>query len=156
MKNECLTLRKMCPFLELLWSLFTRIQSECGKMRYRITLYMDTFHAVQIGRCRYLRHNARNVTVRYSTGGQKKRMRNKFQVPICVLFVKEEVELITFLHLKYKFGQQNFTFLLNMNFIKSCKTFFVDKYHKRNSHKFPINSQKNNNLKAHLQIVWQM
>ena len=53
------TLRKKCPYLELLWSLFShirtgyrrygvplRIQPECGKMRTRITTNTGTFYAV--------------------------------------------------------------------------------------------------------------
>ena len=49
-------LRKKCPYSELFWSAFSRlrteygvslrIQSECGKMRTRITPNTDTFHAV--------------------------------------------------------------------------------------------------------------
>ena len=35
------SLRKKCPHSELFWS-------ECGKMRTRITLYTNTFHAVDI------------------------------------------------------------------------------------------------------------
>ena len=56
-------LRVKCPYWELYWSEFSRIQteyreilrisvslhiqSECGKIRTRITLNTDTFHAVQ-------------------------------------------------------------------------------------------------------------
>ena len=57
------TLRKKCPYLELFWSAFfphfpafglnterysvsLRIQSECGKMRTRITLNTGTFYTV--------------------------------------------------------------------------------------------------------------
>ena len=49
----------MCPYSELFWSVFSRnqteygeirvslrIQSECGKMRTRITPNTDTFYAV--------------------------------------------------------------------------------------------------------------
>ena len=48
-----ISLRKECPYLELLWSAFSRIrteygeiQSECGKMRTRVTPNTDTFHEV--------------------------------------------------------------------------------------------------------------
>ena len=40
------SLSKTCPYSELLWSVFSRIQSECGKMRTRITPKVDTFHGV--------------------------------------------------------------------------------------------------------------
>ena len=53
------TLRKKCPYSELFWSALSRIQteyeeirsvsriqSECGKIRIRITPSTDTFHAV--------------------------------------------------------------------------------------------------------------
>ena len=40
-KSQHSTLRKKCPHSELFWS-------ECGKMRTRITLYTNTFHAVDI------------------------------------------------------------------------------------------------------------
>ena len=40
-KSQHSTLRKKCPHSELFWS-------ECGKMRTRITLYTNTFHAVYI------------------------------------------------------------------------------------------------------------
>ena len=30
------------------WSVFSRIQSECGKIQIRKTLYLDTFHAVKL------------------------------------------------------------------------------------------------------------
>ena len=50
------TLREKCPYSKLLWSAFSRIrtengeirsiQSECGKMRTRITPKIDTFYAV--------------------------------------------------------------------------------------------------------------
>ena len=51
-------LRKKCPYSELFWSAFSRIrtehgvslriQSECGKIRTRITPNTETFHAVLI------------------------------------------------------------------------------------------------------------
>ena len=48
-KNLCglKTLREKCPYSELFWSAFSRIQSECGKMRTTITPNMDTFYAVK-------------------------------------------------------------------------------------------------------------
>ena len=42
------TLRKKCPYSELLWSVSNRIQSECGKIQTRITPDTDTFNAVQV------------------------------------------------------------------------------------------------------------
>ena len=55
-----MSLRKKCPYSELLWSAFSRIrteygetlvslriQSKCRKMRTRITLNADTFYAVR-------------------------------------------------------------------------------------------------------------
>ena len=59
-RNPCtISLRKKCPYSELFWSYFPafglnteryrvslRIQSECGKIRTRITPNTDTFHAV--------------------------------------------------------------------------------------------------------------
>ena len=47
-KLQCSILRKKCPCLELFWSVFSRSQIECGKIRTRITPNTDTFHAVQI------------------------------------------------------------------------------------------------------------
>ena len=50
-KNLYHTLRDKCPYSELFWSTFSRIwteQSECGKMRTRITPNTDTFYAVII------------------------------------------------------------------------------------------------------------
>ena len=51
-----ISLCKKCPYSELFWSAFSRIrteygeilriQSECGKIRTRITPNTDTFHAV--------------------------------------------------------------------------------------------------------------
>ena len=38
---------KNCPYSELFWSAFSRIQSECGEMRTKITANTDTFHAVK-------------------------------------------------------------------------------------------------------------
>ena len=50
-------LRKKCPYSELFWSVFSRIQTEyrvsfhiqskCRKIRTRITPNTDTFHAVE-------------------------------------------------------------------------------------------------------------
>ena len=40
------SLRKKCPYSELFWSVFSRIQSNYGKIRTRITLTTDTFHTV--------------------------------------------------------------------------------------------------------------
>ena len=58
-KNLSLTLRKACPYWELLWSVFFRIwtdterysvslhiQSECEKIRTRTTPNTDIFHTV--------------------------------------------------------------------------------------------------------------
>ena len=54
----CRSLRKNCPYSELFWPVFSHIQteygysvflciqSECGKIRTRITPNKDTFHAV--------------------------------------------------------------------------------------------------------------
>ena len=39
-------LRKKCPYSDLFWSTFSRIQSEWGKMRTRITPNTDAFYAV--------------------------------------------------------------------------------------------------------------
>ena len=57
-KNLQQALHKKCPYLELFWSVFSRIglnterygvsfriQSECGKIQTRITPNTDTFHA---------------------------------------------------------------------------------------------------------------
>ena len=44
-KNN-LTLSKNCPYLEFVWSVFSRIQSECQKIRTRKTPNKDTFHAM--------------------------------------------------------------------------------------------------------------
>ena len=40
------SLRKTCPYSELFWSAFPRIQSECKKTWTRITPNTDTSHAV--------------------------------------------------------------------------------------------------------------
>ena len=40
------TLHKKCRHAELFWSVFSRIRTKCWKMRTRITLNTDTFHAV--------------------------------------------------------------------------------------------------------------
>ena len=66
--SDKLSLRKKCPYSELFWSAFSRIrteyewyrvslciQSECGKMRTRITPNTDTFHEV------YWKTSLRNV-----------------------------------------------------------------------------------------------
>ena len=51
-QSKFLTLREKCPYSELFWSGFSRIQteygeqSECRKMRTRITPNTDTFYAV--------------------------------------------------------------------------------------------------------------
>ena len=42
------SLREKCPYSKLFWSVFSRIQSECGKMRTKITPNTDTFYAVII------------------------------------------------------------------------------------------------------------
>ena len=41
-----LSLRKKCPYFELFWSACSRIQSDSGEIRIRITPNKDTFHAV--------------------------------------------------------------------------------------------------------------
>ena len=40
------TLREKYPYSEFFWSVFSRIQSECGKIQTRKTQNTDTFHAV--------------------------------------------------------------------------------------------------------------
>ena len=45
-QNE--TLSKKCPYLELLWSAFSRIESECGKTLTIITPNTDTFYAMKL------------------------------------------------------------------------------------------------------------
>ena len=45
--NQYTTMGKKSPYSELFQSIFSRIQSECGKARTRITPNMDTFYAVQ-------------------------------------------------------------------------------------------------------------
>ena len=60
---EKTALLKKCPYSELLWSAFSliwteysvhlRIQSECGKIRTRITPNTDIFHALQLKAVRY-------------------------------------------------------------------------------------------------------
>ena len=40
------SLPEKCPYSELFWSAFSRIQSECREMRTRITPNTDTFYAV--------------------------------------------------------------------------------------------------------------
>ena len=42
------TLRKKCPYSKFFWSVFFRIQSECGKIQTRKTPNTDTFRAVRI------------------------------------------------------------------------------------------------------------
>ena len=39
-------LRKKCPYSDLFWSSFSRIQSKCRKMLTRITPNTDTLHAL--------------------------------------------------------------------------------------------------------------
>ena len=39
-------LREMCPYSEFFWSVFSRIQFECGEIRTRKTPNTDTFHVV--------------------------------------------------------------------------------------------------------------
>ena len=41
-----LALRRKCPYPELFWSVFSRIWTEYGKIRTRITPNTDTFHVV--------------------------------------------------------------------------------------------------------------
>ena len=40
------TLREKCPYSELFWSAFSRIRTEFGKIRTRITPNTDTFYSV--------------------------------------------------------------------------------------------------------------
>ena len=40
------SLRAKCPNMEFFWSIFSRIQSKCGKIRTRKTLYLENFYAV--------------------------------------------------------------------------------------------------------------
>ena len=40
-------LRKKCPWLELFWSVFSRIRTEYGKIWTKITPNTETFHAVK-------------------------------------------------------------------------------------------------------------
>ena len=42
-------MREKCLYLELFWSAFSRIRTEYGKMRTRITPNTDTFNAVENG-----------------------------------------------------------------------------------------------------------
>ena len=42
------SLHEKCPHSELFWSAFSRIQSECGKMRTRITPNTNTFYAMPL------------------------------------------------------------------------------------------------------------
>ena len=44
--REIHPLRIMCPYSELFWSVALCIQSECGKIRTRITPNTDNFQAV--------------------------------------------------------------------------------------------------------------
>ena len=44
-ESERLALRKKCPYSELFWSAFSRIQSECRKMGTRITPNTYIFYA---------------------------------------------------------------------------------------------------------------
>ena len=47
--NTCeVTLDKKCSYFEFFWFVFSRIQSECGKMRSRKAPNTDTFPAVLI------------------------------------------------------------------------------------------------------------
>ena len=48
--NSCWwnALRKKCPYSELFWSVFSRIQPECRKIWTRITPNTDTFHTVML------------------------------------------------------------------------------------------------------------
>ena len=41
------TQRQNYPYFELFWSVFSRIRTEYGKIRTRITPNTDTFHALQ-------------------------------------------------------------------------------------------------------------
>ena len=53
---KCASLREKCPYSDLFWPVFSQIQAEygeicgnagkCGKIGTRITVNMDTFHAV--------------------------------------------------------------------------------------------------------------
>ena len=44
--NVMNSLRKKCPYLELFWFFSSRIRTEYGEIRTRITPNTDTFHAV--------------------------------------------------------------------------------------------------------------
>ena len=50
------TLRQKCPYSELFWSAFSRIQSECGKIWTRVTPNTDTFYALIKCDKRYKKH----------------------------------------------------------------------------------------------------
>ena len=41
-----ITLREKCPYLELFWSVFSRIRTKYGKIRTRITPNMNTFYTL--------------------------------------------------------------------------------------------------------------
>ena len=61
-----IALRAKCPYSELFWSAFSRIrtkyrvslriQSECGKIRLRITPNPDTFHPVSLALIKQMQH----------------------------------------------------------------------------------------------------
>ena len=42
-----ISLREECPYSEFFWSVFSRIQSKCGKMRTRETPNTNNFHAMK-------------------------------------------------------------------------------------------------------------
>ena len=42
------TLRKKCPYSEFFWSVFSRIRTECRKIRTRKTPNTDSFYAEQV------------------------------------------------------------------------------------------------------------
>ena len=43
---ECTSLREKCPYSEIFWPVFSRIQFQCKKIRTEKTSNMDTFDAV--------------------------------------------------------------------------------------------------------------
>ena len=57
-KDKYITLCQKCPYSELFWSLFSAygIQSECGKIRARITPNTDTF-------CMLFENHSGNITI---------------------------------------------------------------------------------------------
>ena len=54
------SLREKCPYLELFWSVFSRIRTECGKIPTRKTPDMDTFYAVTKNMGANAKHKMKN------------------------------------------------------------------------------------------------